>query len=328
MLCDELIAGGAPLSGCNIACLIPALRNAQKFVLGSEFAAVAESLSLDYSGLTRVFDRCRLPFAQTWIEVTANDRPGFMASGIQAPGYQVAPKRVGFLLTAARTDLSAWTAHLFWSNPTGCSAAAIAMGFDMTDTFGHASLPPSSETNDETTARIRTAIVPNVAAHPGWKSASESVRQMMVDHTNPCPPAYGWPLPLGLPVKKYDEFYSIVAQLARSDWAGEAAYLLATIGLLNARNAVELETVDYSKLNRSRVKAGKPPLMTHKVLKIARRQQQRVYGDGEGRGDHAPMRGHFVRGHFKARRSGIFFWNPHARGDFHRGRIEKDYELT
>ena len=57
-------------------------------------------------------------------------------------------------------------------------------------------------------------------------------------------------------------------------------------------------------------------------------RKERIYPEGDPRGDYAPMRGHFVRGHFKIRKTGVFFWHPHARGDFGRGQIEKDYEIT
>ena len=40
-------------------------------------------------------------------------------------------------------------------------------------------------------------------------------------------------------------------QLARSDWAGEIAFLMATIGLMNARNVVETVSTDYRKLNKA-----------------------------------------------------------------------------
>jgi hypothetical protein len=105
--------------------------------------------------------------------------------------------------------------------------------------------------------------------------------------------------------------------------AGEPAFLLAVIGLINARNAVETETVNLIRLNRAREKRGKAPFFEHKVLKIAVRQQRRVYGEAGSHGDYTPMRGHFVSGHRKVRRTGIFFWHPHARGDFKAVRSRK-----
>jgi hypothetical protein len=43
--------------------------------------------------------------------------------------------------------------------------------------------------------------------------------------------------------------------------------------------------------------------------------------------EHRELRAHFVRGHFKARKSGVFWWSPHARGDLSRGMVAKDYEV-
>ena len=95
---------------------------------------------------------------------------------------------------------------------------------------------------------------------------------------------------------------------------------------MNARNAVEKTTTDISKLNRARKKRGDLPLFEHHVIKIHTRQQKRV--PGAGTGDHVAMRGHFVSGHWKVRKSGIFFWHPYKRGDFGLGRVHKDYELS
>src|SRR5436190_14117600 len=324
MLCDEVVAGGAPGSGCDVGVVLPRLRAAQKFVLGPEFAAVAEALADDFTGLVRVFDRCRLPYAQTWLELAAADRPGFCAAEMQAPQFQVTPKRIGFLLSATRADLSAWKAHLFWSTAVGgCSAAALSMRFDMTRPIGHAVEVPSS---DEARSTLSTAVLPNVKAHPGWVAADGATRLAMVNHTQPGLPDWGMPPPLGLPPDKWNEYYEVVAQLARSDWAGEATYLLAVVGLLNARNAVEAQDVDHGRLNHARLKRGKPPLFSHKALKIAGRQQRR-YGGEDGGGHHTPARGHFCRGHLKARRTGVFFWHPHLRGSARRGRVEKEYHL-
>jgi hypothetical protein len=325
MLCDDIIADGAPGCGCDISCLLPTIKDAQKFTLGPEFAAAAEALSEDYTGLVRVFDRCRLPFGTMWIEVAQADRPAFMKAGIHAEQFQVRPKRVGYLLTSTRKDLSAWKAHLFWSTNLGCSAAALAMRFDMTQSMNNIDRLPTAEEYKQEKAKYRV-VNPNTPPHPGWHHANATVKLAMLQHTDPIVPDYGIiSLPDNVTEKQVEEFYDIVFELARADWAGEPAYLLAVIGLLNARNAVETQTVDYRKLNRARVKRGAAPLFEHKILKIAHRQMHRVYGDIGSCGNYAPMRAHMVRGHFKARRSGIFFWSPHVRGDFAHGRIEKEY---
>jgi hypothetical protein len=328
MLCDEIMTDGTPGYECDISCMLPTLDAAQKFTLSPEFATVAEALSNDYTGLVRVFDRCRLPYAMTWIEVAQADRPRFMQAGMHAEAFQVRPKRVGFLCTATRNDLSAWTTHLFWSTDLGCSCAPLAMRFDMIHALSNYRSLPTAE--DYAKAKAEFIVVnPDMPPHPGWEHADNSVKLMMLHHTDPVFPNYGVPSPpVDFTTTQIDEFYKILGELGRADWAGEPAYLLAVIGLLNARNAVETADVDQHKLNRARTKRGKLPLFSHKVLKIAHRQQHRAYGNGEGRDDHQTLRGHFVRGHFKARASGVYFWHPHKRGDFSRGHIKKDYELT
>lgn len=322
MLCDEILADGAPGSGCDISCLLPAIKASQKFVLSAECAAVADALSSDYTGLVKAFPHCRLPFPTTWIEFAANERPEFSSTPIAYEALQKKPKRIGYLLTATRPDLSAWKTHLFWSVDGGCSCpASLAINFDMIEQLGEAADVRLAQAQVEVRKKAKNQI-----NHPGWDKASDDIKKSMIAHTEPCMPDYGPPVADGLTISELETYASIMSRLSCADWAGEPAYLLAVIGLLNARNATETETVDHHKLNRARVKRGKLPLLEHKVLKIARRQQRRYVTDVHGSHTHA--RGHFVMGHWKVRKTGIFFWHPHKRGDFARGKIEKTYEVT
>lgn len=325
MLCDDLIADGAPGSGCDITPILPRLQRAHKFVLGPEFTAVADALSSDYTGLVKAFPHCRLPFAHTWIELAHLDRPQFAAAEMHVEAFQVRPKRVGFLLSATRPDLSAWKAHLLWSADRGCSCAALAMTFDMVESLAPSSTLPTAEDEAEHRASYRL-LSPHLKNHPGWSSATASVKLAMMRHTATAIPDYGiLPPPFEINPIKLAEFYEMIGELARSDWAGEAGYILAVIGLLNARNVVETQAVSHGLLNRARARRGRPPLFEYKILKIASRHHHRAYGANGRHGDYSPMRGHFVRGHFKVRKSGIFFWHPFARGSFKRGKIDKVY---
>jgi hypothetical protein len=325
MLIDELISELTPTAGADIRPLLSRIESAQKFVLGAEFAAVAEALSEDYTGLVKVFDRCRLPYAETWIEFLQADRPRFFQSPVQLPEVQKRPKRIGALLSATATDLSAWKAHLFWNfdnEPGRCGTALAAMQFDMvTPIYNQTELPTEQELSSHYFFSNR-----HITPHPGWKSANDEIRLKLSNHTGIVPPDFIIDLP-GVPASKRKELKALVYDMARSDWAGEVPYILAVIGLLNARNATETETVDHTRLNKARIKSGKLPLFEHKILKIAQRQVRRVYPDGKKDSTHAPMRAHFVRAHWKVRRTGIYLWSPFIRGDLHRGTIDKDYQL-
>jgi hypothetical protein len=333
MLVDEIVT--ADISGCELGPLLQRIGAAHKFVLGAEFAAVAEELSSDYGGLVRVFDRCRLPYRETWFEVCQADRPRFMAAGMHLPQFQRKPKRVGFLMSATRADLSAWKTHLFWN--LELPGEAISYGVAMNAMLADMSQPIHAFTDSDDLEQIaragdnqgvpawrtRSAIQP----HPGWTSANDRVRLMMTNHTAIAIPDFRMTVFDYIEPYQYQQAMEAMFELARSDWAGELAYMLAVIGLLNVRNAVETEHVDRVRINRSRAKAGKLPLFEHHVLKISGRQRKRVYKNGAGTSDHAPMRAHFCRGHFKQRASGIYFWRPHLRGDQSRGLVDKDYEI-
>lgn len=91
--------------------------------------------------------------------------------------------------------------------------------------------------------------------------------------------------------------------------------ILPTLILLNCRNAVDIEKVEApEKLNKQRIKKGRPPIVEHSVVKVHLSETRRkVYAS---HGHNASIaRGALVIGHFKVRRGGrIFWWSPHWRG--------------
>jgi hypothetical protein len=118
-----------------------------------------------------------------------------------------------------------------------------------------------------------------------------------------------------------------MANLLASDWAGEIRFIFAVLGLLNARNVAETEKVEFTKLNKKRAAQKKFSLSSHILLKIRTTHKRSLLGMRLGAGP-AEMRAHFVRGHFKTRRTGLFWWGPHMRGKLEHGYVSKDYEVT
>jgi hypothetical protein len=114
--------------------------------------------------------------------------------------------------------------------------------------------------------------------------------------------------------------------LIRSDWAGEIRYLFAVLGLLNARNVAETKPIEYNKLNKHRVKKKLFILSSHTLLKIRAQHKQALTGHAGATGT-SEIRAHFVRGHWKVRRTGHYFWGPHMRGRLAHGYVHKDYQL-
>jgi hypothetical protein len=62
----------------------------------------------------------------------------------------------------------------------------------------------------------------------------------------------------------------------------------------------------------------------YKVLSLSQTLTERSPGPDLPPGYH--VRGHFQRGHFKRKPNGVYWWNPHWRGDFSKGIVMKDYK--
>lgn len=102
--------------------------------------------------------------------------------------------------------------------------------------------------------------------------------------------------------------------------AADFPYLLGFCLLLSARNALERVPVEMARLNASRARRGKEPLLDHIEVKAM------LHGAGssaraETRATRAHSRLHFVSGHLVRRGSGIYWRRAHVRGNPQRGVI-------
>lgn len=104
---------------------------------------------------------------------------------------------------------------------------------------------------------------------------------------------------------------------------------LACILLINCRAGVAIEAADLSRLNTKRLARKARPLYEHKTVTLDI-FKQRPASDRQGRPGRArdDLRAHMVMGHFKKRKTGVFWWSPHVRGDASIGWIDKDYEVV
>jgi hypothetical protein len=102
---------------------------------------------------------------------------------------------------------------------------------------------------------------------------------------------------------------------------------LAVLALLNAKNgASSTFTPAPAALNRSRLKAGKPPLVDYHQLTLRIGPHDRQ-GRSPAASDRQGMRAHTVRGHFKIRRTGVYWWRPFIRGEVADGFVGKRYKV-
>jgi hypothetical protein len=96
------------------------------------------------------------------------------------------------------------------------------------------------------------------------------------------------------------------------------------LALLNCKNLKTSIVRPSDKLNKCRIRKGKLPFYEYKVLDI--HKDAIVAGESlETFGE--KNRYHMCRGHFKKLKTGLFWWNAHARGKKELGEIEKDYRV-
>lgn len=267
---------------------------AQKFILAPDFALAADGLTDNYHELDKIAPFCRLPYPLCWFEFAHQDRAHWRDAPLHYPALQGSPSRVGFLCIALDKTLAHWQTTLCWSlKKHSTERPGIASGFEH-----HLNASPMT-------------VIYNTSKSP-IKELSDYIEFEIADFD------------LGIPEEILPRYMDT---LARSDWAGEVRYLFSVLGLLNARNVAETETVDYAKLNRKRRAGNKPPLSSHTLLKVRLVHKASLTGK-HTEGTSGEVRSHFVRGHFKTRRTGHFWWGPHMRGNLARGHVSKDYEIT
>ncbi|MCK1670359.1 hypothetical protein [Bradyrhizobium sp. 150] len=106
----------------------------------------------------------------------------------------------------------------------------------------------------------------------------------------------------------------VVGQSWEPDIEGEAPFAETIIAMMNSRNAIEHRPVDLSGLNKARAKRGRPMFLPYRTTHLRLSQAQtRAFRAGLLTREDAGR--HRVRGHFKIRKTGIYWWSPFFRGD-------------
>jgi hypothetical protein len=296
MLCDDLIADKKlPQAYDDLDKVFARIRTAQKFILTKEFSIAADGLVDNIPELVKITPFCRLPYPVTWIEWLHDDRPHWNQSGpyearpIDRSRHQLAPHRCGLLLEQEGDSAGRWKAHLFWS-----TKEKLEIDSQYNGSLG-SMLIDTSDCDDK----------------------GPIAQRGMADFGR---------MFLHLVSKKNPEIFKRLAEYAIEDWGGEARFMIAVLGLLNTRNVAQTVNVDKTKENSRRVYHGKRELFSHTLLKIRPQVYTRNASDSLAH-QHRELRLHFVRGHFKKRKTGLFWWGMYARGSGKHGFVHKDYEV-
>ena len=300
MLIDDLLNCRQWKQAGIIEDIRPRLMKAPKFIMHADFAmAVDELVHINWEkNYPKMVPLCRLPYRECWFETSQAERTLYRSATDIRP-YEVKIKRIGFLLTEIETG-GKWVAQMFWS-------------FDQKDPKIH-ELTAGSDPEFWASAPYSAAMA-SVCFDPQCRVADNAIMP------------YG-PSEFAIGVVKVGgaSLHEMNFKGTLTDWAGEGSFLVATLALLNSRNVVESTSVSFAKKNKAAAKSGQLPLYDHHVLSITKRYIKRNM-DPSTVSDGRKFRLHFVRGHFKVRRTGVFFWHHHSRGDSKIGHVDKDYDL-
>jgi hypothetical protein len=106
----------------------------------------------------------------------------------------------------------------------------------------------------------------------------------------------------------------IVLKSWEPDIEGEPPMIETVIAMMNSRNAIETRPVDLTSLNKQRIKRGRPTFLSYRTTHL-RLSQAQTRAFRAGLLSKADAGRHRVRGHFKIRRTGVYWWSPFFRGD-------------
>jgi hypothetical protein len=299
MLVDEILADTKmPVMYPGFDMIQGILRRASKYVLAPDFTTAADGLTNNYKELERIAPFCRLPAPICWFELAQADRPEFLKAPMHFAELQGAPKRVGFLCIAPDPlKLWHWMTMLMWMLTSEPRAHLQLPGLRTKNNVSQLVLLYDTKDGFTQDPLSRLAGLVEIRIAP---FVPPSLKDLLKDPNHQ------------------------LFKLCQADWSGEIRYLFSVLGLFNARNVVEVERVDKTKHNKARAKHGNPPLCSHTILKI-RAMHRRSFLGVRGEGSHGDVRRNFCSGHWKNRRTGLFWWNPHWRGNPQRGTITHDY---
>jgi hypothetical protein len=301
MLADQLLADTGDLDAMMFGGLDLykiRLRAAEKFVLDRSIGEVVGDMPRQ--AVRDALPFCRLPYPVCWLEIAQQDRPFFADAFFHGPNHAGAktyqPVRVGILCEQQGDNPQRFWATLAWSYN---AADQLAQGLDTPMSISPGGASIWCDTFDH---KLGEPFLLTMQVAPYFRATMEII------------------------ARKDPKLAEQLARYSNHDWAGEPWFWLGVLALLNARNgAVAIPRVIDPALNRSRRRAGKLPLTDYHELTLRLSPGERgARSHGGARGS---LRAHTVRGHFKHRATGLYWWRPFIRGDVAEGFIGKTYKV-
>jgi hypothetical protein len=278
-----------------------------RFVLSDDLTRLCTALAYSKGSRTvACADLIRAPAQAVWIEWSCRpwqNELSLHAISVDDPAYSPGHRR-GALLQGSK-DGRRGTLRTFWSGETegDVLASSIETYFDLDTPEGEEPEPPAGR--DASTCRVFDPV----------HGEADILRRCFRFHYEP-----SWQEYYGDAGLSPDQ-RGVLWRHALGTIALDIPVLLAFFLLLNTRAGLPQSPQSFERLNRSRLKAGKAPLLAHVDVRAPLLPDYRARENAEPAYGRRGPRLHHVRGHLVRRGAEIFWRVPHLRGDARLGAV-------
>jgi hypothetical protein len=327
------------------------IQAAQRFVMSTDVRdAVRDVITSRPSSLFAALRWCRPPFERMWLEWPTPDQPEPLADVL------VKTTRVGAMIfTEPGSHMAAWRYYTVWSynRLDGRERWSKALGLDLSwfedpVGMGVSTMELGVDFSDLTPGAPRRFLNWEHRAGNTGKMTSEQLAKLRDDERN----AVKYALTDDAERAAINEIESRIRARVRdtptaenqlvfsstlgpesihanlSDVRDEIGVIMSLLILMNAKNCVSITKYEPPpKLNKARIKRGATPFLNHSTVHIKLSPSQQRVATARGMTPEEARR-HLVKGHFKIRKTGVFWWSPHERGSATKGYVTHDYEVT
>jgi hypothetical protein len=341
MLCDEIIetytrgegSFFCRIEGQEMERLLDQIRRAHKFVFNEWSTGLIQDVkNMKPSGMLSVLDCAKPPYDITWLEfpqTEAHHNAELLAITGKPP-----TKRIGFLVERSENDdllitmgysfknaLSPPTLHQVRVSFKNCRPSRTEEHISSLISERYSNEGMSANLTEEMRYIINQSNAFAATLTPKEKQCALDIEHMFMRKAHPA----FWKTLVQTRITYGEKKFNDYMRSIGNDWYGEEGLPLFAFAFLSCRNVFETGEVDVpEKLNRSRLRRGKEPFFSYHMVDL-KPDMKSKFDAAANTG--IQQRRHWVRGHFKERKTGRFFWNPHLAGNPELGFVAKDYRV-
>jgi len=324
-----------------ITALFNSIEKSERFVFSKEATQACDELSCSKpTSLLEATKFCRIPFQKMWLEFDpSRDRP--LKPEHWASEFEVdAPLKIGCLIECLDDTHQRFGVTLAWETPRSSDAMKSFGAVNGEDIGPLVNVCPIGFVvnwhdewllGDSSSILNGTHYLPSKIQFRGTRrkyegikeqeeAALELVRRRVPSFVPCCREFVNYVAGTNSFLNR--ERLQKLSQAAAQDWEGEYELIIAMLCLLNSKNCISVESADLKKINKKRKITRKPPLISYSTVTINLSKSDAKAATQLGVSE-AEIRRHIVRGHFKIRKGGIFWWRPFLRGSSCAGEVRR-----